>query len=332
MSRRRYISTKLSLDARINKLALQAGDFAALLYTWMIPHAEDDCRLPGDPEELLMLVIPGRRDKSVEDVSTALAAMEALGLITWSREPGNVYVEFPPTTFYTYQSYIGADKRRSTAKPAANSHLSADNSAQQRKTPQNAAEPRIVSPSPSPTLSPSPSPSREFSSEGEKSRARTHEEKHGQQAAQANAHVSVSLAEKPRPVRPDVDQPPGVEHELWQALVAGIGHEPATRAERVGWQNWLRQLNEARASPADIAARCTAYRKRYGPDIPLTPKALVEHWSEFASPTHGGSSYDATLARRAEDDRLAAEKHRLARELLGDWAASYNPRPAVAGN
>ena len=42
MSRRRYISTSMSIDKRLNKLAVEAGDFAALLYTWMIPHAADD--------------------------------------------------------------------------------------------------------------------------------------------------------------------------------------------------------------------------------------------------------------------------------------------------
>ena len=48
MSRRRYLSTEVSLDTRINRLALEAGDFAALLYTWMIPHAEDDASITAD--------------------------------------------------------------------------------------------------------------------------------------------------------------------------------------------------------------------------------------------------------------------------------------------
>jgi hypothetical protein len=40
--RRRYLSTAISLDPTVNKLARTAGDFAALLFTWMIPHADDD--------------------------------------------------------------------------------------------------------------------------------------------------------------------------------------------------------------------------------------------------------------------------------------------------
>jgi hypothetical protein len=85
MARRRYVSTTISQDTRVNKLAVKYGDFAALLYTWMIPHAADDATLPGDPEELLYQVLPGRRDKTEADVQQALDGMAALGLIEWDR-------------------------------------------------------------------------------------------------------------------------------------------------------------------------------------------------------------------------------------------------------
>lgn len=145
MARRRYISTKLSLDAKVNKLAMTAGDFAALLYTWMIPHAEDDARLTGDPDEILMMVCPGRRDKSTEDIAAALQAMHDLRLVEWNQDEG--YVQFP-ASFYGYQSYI-TEKRKGaqnveTPKPVAN------NSAKQRKTAQNAASSSVSISSSSP--------------------------------------------------------------------------------------------------------------------------------------------------------------------------------------
>ena len=93
MARRRYLSTNISLDTAVNKLAVEYGDFAALLYTWMIPHAEDDASLSGDPEEILYTVIPGRRDKTVDDVIAALEGMEKLGLIIWER---GEKISFPP--------------------------------------------------------------------------------------------------------------------------------------------------------------------------------------------------------------------------------------------
>ncbi len=96
MARRRYVSTTISQDTRVNKLAMQYGDFAALLYTWMIPHAADDATLPGDPEELLYQVLPGRRDKTEDDVRSALDGMAALGLIVGT-DDGTTYTFAPGT-------------------------------------------------------------------------------------------------------------------------------------------------------------------------------------------------------------------------------------------
>ncbi len=149
MSRRRYISSDISFDSRVNRLAVQAGDFAVMLYTWMIPHADDDGSLPSDSEEILYRVIPGRRDKSSEDVQQALNAMRELGLIEIDETAKRLY--FPPESFYRYQTYIPEVKRRKAPEPQANSEKrrrSARISADQRETTNNAASP---SPSPSPS-------------------------------------------------------------------------------------------------------------------------------------------------------------------------------------
>lgn len=127
MSRRRYISTAISHDKEVNKLACKS-DFAALLYTWLIPHAEDTAYLPSsDPEELLYRVLPGRRDKTAEDVK------EAINLIVFHKllisENGDL--RFPPDNFFKYQSYI-SDSRKS-------------DSAKQRKTAQNASSFKLKS-------------------------------------------------------------------------------------------------------------------------------------------------------------------------------------------
>ncbi len=93
MARRRYLSTDVSKDKVVNRLAMEADDFAALLYTWMIPHAGDDATVEGDPEELLMVAMPGRRDKQPEDIANALTAMDDRGIIEWDRDAG--VVRFP---------------------------------------------------------------------------------------------------------------------------------------------------------------------------------------------------------------------------------------------
>ena len=130
MSRRRYLSTNISLDTRVNRLADEAGDFAALLYTWMIPHAADDGSLTADPETLLYLVVPARRDKSVADMRDAVSAMVRLGLVS---NDGDL-LHFPSESFYRYQTYV-TDARRTA---------SASIKERQRRTPQNTADEREV--------------------------------------------------------------------------------------------------------------------------------------------------------------------------------------------
>ena len=107
MARRRYISTVISVDVIVNRLACKS-DFAALLYTWMIPHAEEDGTITADPEELLYTVCPARRDKDVEDVQDAVALMREMGLLILHEE----LLYFPVESFYRYQSNVHADRRR----------------------------------------------------------------------------------------------------------------------------------------------------------------------------------------------------------------------------
>ena len=143
MSRRRYISSAISLDRVVNRLAAQAGDFAVLLYTWMIPHAEDSARITADPEELLYMVVPGRRDKTAQDVENALLHMAGLKLIAWKRAEGVIY--FDTESFYRYQAYIPKAKR------VDNSAFFATNGDKRQKAPEVATITASLSPSLSPT-------------------------------------------------------------------------------------------------------------------------------------------------------------------------------------
>ncbi len=153
MARRRYISTDISLDGAISDLYEQHGAFAALLYTWMIPHTEDDATLHGTPKELVRRIMPERGVKPGQ-IEAALLGMQELGLITWDPDQAAIY--FPTSSFYKYQTYIPGSKRRSEDQ-----RTSDNNSEQQRKTPQNAEDNNLSlitaqnTASPSPSLSPS---------------------------------------------------------------------------------------------------------------------------------------------------------------------------------
>lgn len=136
----------MATDKRLNRLAVEHGDFAAMLYTWMIPHAADDTTLNGDTEELMAQVIPMRRDKNVQDVEAALNAMASLGLIIRDYEAG--FIRFPAAAFYAHQSFIKRENRREDWPVPANSE-------ERRKTPENASS--FPSPLSLPVSSPLPS-------------------------------------------------------------------------------------------------------------------------------------------------------------------------------
>jgi hypothetical protein len=173
MSRRRYVSTDISTDTQVNRLARTADDFAVMLYTWLIPHTDDEGIIYGDEEEIALQVIPGRRDKSLKDIVNALEAMEKLSLIAWDREGRRIL--FPVKSFYKYQTYIREERRRDAPKPPpTNGHhrtaphdseeqrIPALNGAQPRIAPQNTADQRI-SPQNTASLNPSHSPSHSLS-------------------------------------------------------------------------------------------------------------------------------------------------------------------------
>lgn len=115
MSRRRYLSTEISSDPIVAELAEAAGPWAVVLYTWLIPHAEDDGSVPGDPGKLKLQVVPGF-ELSRDVLEQSLAAMLRLGLLVEGAAEKRLY--FPPGSFYRHQSYIKED-RRTTAQIAA---------------------------------------------------------------------------------------------------------------------------------------------------------------------------------------------------------------------
>lgn len=69
MPRGRFLSRDVSTSERLANLR---SDFARLLWTWCIPHADCDGRLPGSSRVLRAAVVP-MLDVSNEDVSEAVA-------------------------------------------------------------------------------------------------------------------------------------------------------------------------------------------------------------------------------------------------------------------
>lgn len=115
MSRRRYVSTNISTDAKVNRLISEHGPYAGLLYTWMVPHAEDDGSLTADPEEILYTVMPGQqRQVSSEQVAEYISAMVELGLL----EPDGERLRFPESDFRRFKAGNASPERRAWEKVA----------------------------------------------------------------------------------------------------------------------------------------------------------------------------------------------------------------------
>ena len=112
MSRRRYLSTDISTDGKVNQLS----DQAALLFTWSIPHFADDCRLtPQNAAELRMAIVPGR-SWNIKHVEGLMNEIFSFGL--WGKdENGRIFI--PADSFYKFQTYINAANRRETPQIAA---------------------------------------------------------------------------------------------------------------------------------------------------------------------------------------------------------------------
>ena len=83
------LNKSISVSEQVNELS----DFAALLFTWLIPHTDDYGVIPGSSRKIRALVVPMRKqtDKQVED---ALNEIQRAGLIWRYEYCKNEYLQF----------------------------------------------------------------------------------------------------------------------------------------------------------------------------------------------------------------------------------------------
>jgi len=87
-ARARMLAPSISTSERVNVLSLKA----ALIYTWLITHCDDQGRMGSSPGTIKGIVCPLRIDISEDDIRRVLVEMEERGLIktykpedfTWS--------------------------------------------------------------------------------------------------------------------------------------------------------------------------------------------------------------------------------------------------------
>ena len=91
-ARARMLAWKISIGTRVNSLS---GPWPMLLYTWLIPHADNLGRFHGEPEQVKATVFPRRRDVTIEQVEVWLIELRDADLIHWYQVDGMRYLQFP---------------------------------------------------------------------------------------------------------------------------------------------------------------------------------------------------------------------------------------------
>ena len=110
MATRRMIHNKISRSEQVNNLTYKA----ALLFTWMITHADDEGRIKGGATSIRGTVFPLRelKDNEVEEM---LCEIQRQGLIHRWKDNNGTYIEFP--TWYDHQT-LQKDRTKPSKIPA----------------------------------------------------------------------------------------------------------------------------------------------------------------------------------------------------------------------
>jgi hypothetical protein len=113
-SKARMVHWKISYSKQLVRCSI----FAQLLFTWLIPNADDLGRLEGDVEIIKGMIFPYHTNVSPKQIKEALQELSNEGLIIWYKANENLYIELP--TFTKYQKLRGDRKHRSDYPSPAN--------------------------------------------------------------------------------------------------------------------------------------------------------------------------------------------------------------------
>jgi len=92
----RMIYWKISYCKQLARCSL----LAQLLFTWLIPNADDLGRLEGDPEIIKGMIFPYHQKITPKQIEEALKELNQEGLIIWYMVGENWYIQIPNFTLY----------------------------------------------------------------------------------------------------------------------------------------------------------------------------------------------------------------------------------------
>lgn len=134
VAERRMISKSISVSERVNRLP---DTFHMLLFTWMIPHADDFGRLFGSPLKIKALVVP-MLDKTIKEVEEALSSLYREGLINWYEVNGDQFIEIEK--FDKHQTGLHKRTKSKFPEPPGNSRKFPEIPGQENRTEENRTE------------------------------------------------------------------------------------------------------------------------------------------------------------------------------------------------
>lgn len=160
MARKRFVTSEISTDRKIAKLA-EKNPVAAALWPWFITALDDWGRMNADPVEVKLTIFPAFPYTS-DDIETFIKLYHEFGIAYHYEVDGKPYLAVNPDTWLKYQTYIRKDKlekqKSKIPEPKDAPWLARDDTdddlATKNVAKQQSATINVLSPSPSPSPSP----------------------------------------------------------------------------------------------------------------------------------------------------------------------------------
>lgn len=159
MARKRFVTSEISTDRKIAKLA-EKNPTAAALWPWFITGFDDWGRMEADPVEVKLTIFPAFPYTS-DDIETFIKLYHEFGIAYYYEVDGKPYLAVNPDTWLKYQTYIRKDKlEKQKSKipepkdaPWLAKNDTVDDLATINVAKQQSATENVLSPSPSPSPS-----------------------------------------------------------------------------------------------------------------------------------------------------------------------------------
>jgi len=165
MARKRFVTSEISTDRKIAKLA-EKNPIAAALWPWFITALDDWGRMSADPVEVKLTIFPAFPYTS-DEIEEIIQLYHQYGIAYYYKVDGKPYLAVNPETWYKYQTYIRQERKENQKskypEPEDAPWIQKNNAVKISSAiiADNQQSSTINVPSPSPSPSPSLSLSRE---------------------------------------------------------------------------------------------------------------------------------------------------------------------------